>query len=83
MKAYLVLEGADIGPPRDNADIVYGVFLTKEGASECMERHARYMDSLEARKLIRKARKVTDKHGNIYIQILEVELDACRRDTWI
>lgn len=83
MKVYIVLEGEDLGPPSKMHQLVYGVFLTRKAAKECMGHHADYMDSYEWPKLIRKPGKVVDRHGNIYFQICAFEVDVCRKQTWL
>jgi hypothetical protein len=83
MKVYLVLEGSGINAPNDRAELIYGVFSSKKGATECLEHHCRHVSSLGWPELIRKDGKAYDENGNIYFQILTLEQDTCRKDAWL
>ena len=83
MKVYIVMEGEGIICPQDPAELFYGVFSSREAATECMECHCRYMSSFGWCARIGEDGKAIDQHGNVYFQIVEWDLDACRTETWI
>ena len=83
MKIYILIEGPDMPQPDTMDKTILGVFSCQEKATECLEHHAHYISRYEQRDLIFEAGKLKDEYGNIYLELLERDLDACRKETWI
>ncbi len=83
MKIYIVIEGSHMGQPDTMDRIVLGVFSSKKTATKCLRHHASYIHNSEQRELFFEAGILKDKYNNIYLELLERELDQCRKETWL
>jgi hypothetical protein len=79
VKLYVVLEQSESwgGAPDNTQDVLYGVFLSREAAEECLWLHVGYAYSQGVPKLTLLDGKATDDHGHIYMEIIEKEVDQC------
>ena len=72
-----------MGQPDTMDKAILGVFSSTEKATECLEHHARYIHSYQRQKLIFEAEMLKDQSSNIYLELLESDLNFCRKETWI
>lgn len=79
MNVYVFCEHYDSwrGMPEDMADILLGVFVSREDAEKCLWTHASYGYSSGLLKLILVAGNAQDAEGVIDFTIFEWELGAC------